>query len=104
MSHSLPLEDIVSRLTGLFTINNTYTLTFDQHSATDVLIEARKSKGKDQDKKVTKVDGKLVPCWMLKFEQFECFLQLNKIQDIRLTAKGAKIIFETYELDVECKS
>ena len=100
MSHILPLDETFSRLSELFTINQTYYISFDQHRYSDVLVESRKSKGKDQDKKVTKVDGKLVPCWILKFESFEAFIDLTKLQKLELLRNGVRFVFKSYTLDI----
>lgn len=104
MTYNLTPDEKLDRLKSLLEINEKYTISFGKHKGTGILLESRKSKGKDQDKKVKKVDGKLVPCWMFKFDLFTAFIKIQELQDIQITGKGFKLIFLTYVLEIEkCK-
>jgi hypothetical protein len=104
MSHNLPPDVLLQRLSELLVVGKLYTITFAQHTGTGTLIESRRAKGKDQGTAVKKVDGKLVPCWLYRFDAFDCFILINDIQDIGLIKNGCKITFKTYTLEFTCTS
>lgn len=93
-------ESQLQRFSSLLNISQKYRITFGQHSAESVLIESRKSKGRDQNKLVDKNDGKMIPCWLWRFEDFIMLMDV-KSAAISFLKNGYKIAYKDYSIRIE---
>lgn len=88
------------RFSSLLTVSQKYRITFGQHSAESVLLESRKSKGSDQNKIADKKNGKMIPCWLWRFEDFSMIVEIESATFF-LLKNGYKIEYKDYTVCIE---
>lgn len=97
MDQAERIEKNLQILLTFFNPGKKYTLTFNQHTATDVLLECRKALVAEISKIVEKTDGKTPKCFLLQFEHFRTIINLQDIQSIDSIVNGIRIRME-YDL------
>ncbi len=77
-----------------------YRIVFGEHTSESILLESRRSKGSDQNLFAERDEGKMIPCWFWKFEDFSMIVEIQSVT-ITLTTKGYKLQFPDYDLFIE---
>lgn len=84
----------------LLQILHRYRIVFGEHTSESILLESRRSKGSDQNLFTERDEGKMIPCWFWKFEDFSMIVEIQSVT-ITLTTKGYKLQFPDYDLFIE---